>query len=120
MYRRVTPYHSVKNVNELDEMLTARELRFWLKVGHNYPYVQLRHLALRVGSSKSKSPLRWRKGDILDHLRHVDRSSASLPGRRSFAMTLAPLPSDSTGLVCSTNPHGGHKNGGSSGESGSP
>ena len=109
MYPRVTTYHSVKKMNELDEMLTASELRCWLKVGRNYPYVQLRHLALRVGSSKSKPLLRWRKGDILAHLGHFDRSFASSPGRRSSAMTLAAL-----------NPHRGNGNGGSSGKSGSP
>jgi hypothetical protein len=52
-----------------DELLTAAELARWLKVGRNYPYEQLRHLALRVGGSEGKPLLRWRRGDILAYLR---------------------------------------------------
>ena len=51
-----------------DELMTAAELAGWLKVGRNYPYEQLRHLALRVGGSRAKPLLRWRKRDIIDHL----------------------------------------------------
>jgi hypothetical protein len=60
----------------VDELLTASEVRHWLKVGRNYPYEQLRHLALQVGGSRAKPLLRWRKGDLMDHLHRLDRDAA--------------------------------------------
>jgi len=55
-------------MHEDDELMTAAELARWLKVGRNYPYEQLRHLALQVGGSREKPLLRWRRRDIIDHL----------------------------------------------------
>jgi hypothetical protein len=55
-------------IDDSDEMLTASELSDWLKVGHNYPYVQLRHLALNVGGTAAKPLLRWMKGDVLKYI----------------------------------------------------
>jgi hypothetical protein len=63
-------------MHDFDELLTAAELARWLKVGRNYPYGQLRHLALRVGGSGSKPLLRWRRADVEAHLQRQTREAA--------------------------------------------
>ena len=53
-----------------NEMLTAEELQQWLKVGRNFTYTRLRHLANRVATGPSgRALLRWRRGEVLEFLR---------------------------------------------------